>query len=123
MRASHCCFKHPVETHPAGNLSELKGRFLLDLSPTRKVLARRRWNRSDRLVHRLAYNGDVVAFKMGCRLPILNAATLRAAGGWLFFRVARSVFEEGGARNRAYLAGPIATMEIKGLATLRLKPL
>ncbi len=34
----------------------------------------------------------------------------------------RSVFEEGGARNRAYLAERIANMEIKGLVTLRLKP-
>ena len=66
------------------------------------------------LVHRLAYNGDVVAFKMvvgkavraglvvegayldryvtdeqRSRRPIFNA-TLRAAAGWLFFRVARS---------------------------------
>ena len=54
--------------------------------------------------------------------PFSNA-TLRAAAGWLFFRVARSVFEEGGARNRAYLAERIANMEIKGLVTLRLKPL
>src|SRR5258705_11588023 len=66
------------------------------------------------LVYRLAYNGDVVAFKMGrrqggpsrtgtkgaylnryatdeqrSRRPIFNA-TLRAAASWLFFRVARS---------------------------------
>ena len=65
------------------------------------------------VVYRLAYNGDVVAFKMGRRQgaertgkegaylnryvtdeqrgrrPIFNA-TLRAAAGWLFFRVARS---------------------------------
>jgi hypothetical protein len=63
-------------------------------------------------VHRLANNGDVVAFKMGrlqgarrahiCaylnryvtdeqrgRRPIFNA-TLRAGASWLFFRVARS---------------------------------
>jgi hypothetical protein len=65
-------------------------------------------------VYRLAYNGDVVAFKMGRRQggpsrtgtkgaylnryvtdeqrrrrPIFNA-TLRAAASWLFFRVARS---------------------------------
>jgi hypothetical protein len=63
--------------------------------------------------------------------------SLRAAAGWVFFRVARSlridsdkrgahrlrsVFEEGGARNRAYLAERIGNMEIKGLVTLRLKP-
>jgi len=67
-------------------------------------------------VYRLAYNGDDVAFKMGrrqggpsrtggkegaylnryvtdeqrSRRPIFNA-TLRAAAGWLFFRVARSL--------------------------------
>jgi hypothetical protein len=61
------------------------------------------------LVYRLAYSGDVVAFKMGrrqrreegvylnryvtdqqrSRRPIFNA-TLRAAASWLFFRVARS---------------------------------
>jgi hypothetical protein len=66
------------------------------------------------LVYRLAYNGDVVAFKMGrwqggpsrtgakgaylnryvtdeqrSRRPIFNA-TLRAAASWLFFRVARA---------------------------------
>ena len=65
------------------------------------------------LVYRLAYNGDVVAFKMGRRQggpsrtgvgaylnryvtdeqrrrrPIFNA-TLRAAASWLFFRVACS---------------------------------
>ena len=67
-------------------------------------------------MYRLAYNGDVVAFKMGrrqggpsrtggkegaylnryvtdeqrSRRPIFNA-TLRAAAGWLFFRVARSL--------------------------------
>jgi len=61
------------------------------------------------LVHRLAYNGDVVALKNGPsarreegayldryvtdeqrgRRPIFNA-TLRAAASWLFFRVARS---------------------------------
>jgi hypothetical protein len=57
-------------------------------------------------VHRLAYNDDVVAFKMDVgeegaylnryvtdeqrrRRPIFNA-TLRAAAGWLFFCVARS---------------------------------
>src|SRR5271165_7024311 len=65
-------------------------------------------------VYRLTYNGDVVAFKMGrrqggpsrtgvkgaylnryvtdeqrSRRPIFNA-TLRAAAGWPFFRVARS---------------------------------
>ena len=65
-------------------------------------------------MHRLTYNGDVVAFKMGrrkavraglavegaylnryvtdeqrSRRPIFNA-TLRAAPSWLFFRVARS---------------------------------
>jgi hypothetical protein len=34
VRASNCCFKYPVETHPAGNLFQLEGRFLLDLSPT-----------------------------------------------------------------------------------------
>ncbi len=34
----------------------------------------------------------------------------------------RSVFEEGEARNRAYLAERIANMEIKGRVTLRLKP-
>ena len=68
----------------------------------------------DKLVYRLAYNGDIVAFKMGrrqggpsrtgtkgaylnryvtdeqrSRRPIFNA-TLRAAASWLFFRVARS---------------------------------
>jgi hypothetical protein len=62
-----------------------------------------------RLVYRLAYNDDIVAFKMGrrqgreesaylngyvtdeqrSRRPIFNA-TLRAASSWLFFRVARS---------------------------------
>jgi hypothetical protein len=115
-------------------------------------------------VHRLAHNGDVVRSKwaagqavraglaLGGRIfesirnrsdshpaaggPFSNA-TLRAAAGWLFFRVARSlridsdmrgaerlrpVFK-GGARNRAYLAERIANMEIKGLVTLRLKPL
>ena len=66
------------------------------------------------LVYRLAYNGDVVAFKMGrrqggpsrtgakgaylnryvtdeqrSRRPVFTA-TLRAAASWLFFRVARS---------------------------------
>jgi hypothetical protein len=60
-------------------------------------------------VWRLAYNGDVVVFKMGRRQgeegaylnryvtdeqrrrrPIFNA-TLRAAAGWLFFRLARSL--------------------------------
>ncbi len=57
-------------------------------------------------MYRLEYNGDVVAFKMGrregaylnryvtdeqrSRRPIFNA-TLRAAAGWLFFRVARSL--------------------------------
>jgi hypothetical protein len=68
----------------------------------------------EHLVHRLANNGDVVAFKMGrrqggpsrtgakgaylnryvtdeqhSRRPIFNA-TLRAGVSWLFFRVARS---------------------------------
>ena len=68
------------------------------------------------LVYRLSYNDDIVAFKMGrrqggpsrtgskegaylnryvtdeqrSRRPIFNA-TLRAAAGWLFFRVARSL--------------------------------
>ena len=63
------------------------------------------------LVHRLTYNGAVVAFKMGrrqgarrahiyldryvtdeerSRRPIFNA-TPWAAAGWLFFRVARSL--------------------------------
>jgi hypothetical protein len=62
------------------------------------------------LVYRLTSSGDVVAFKMGRRQgtrggrisesyvtdeqrrrrPIFNA-TLRAAAGWLFFRVARSL--------------------------------
>ena len=41
---------------------------------------------TNHLVYRLAYNGDVVAFKMG-RRPIFNA-TLRAAAGWLCFRPA-----------------------------------
>ena len=40
-------------------------------------------------MYRLTYNGDVVRFKTGRRRPIFNA-TLRAAAGWLFFRVARS---------------------------------
>ena len=69
---------------------------------------------SSKLGYRLAYNGNVVVFKMGCRQagpnrtgtkgayltrsvtdeqrgrrPIFNA-TLRAAASWLFFRVARS---------------------------------
>jgi len=34
----------------------------------------------------------------------------------------RSVFEEARARNRAYLTGRIANMEIKDLVTSRLKP-
>src|SRR5258708_22914601 len=70
--------------------------------------------RASPLVYRLTYNGDVVAFKMGRRqggpsrtggrgrisesicnrratpTPIFNA-TLRAAAGWLFFCVARSL--------------------------------
>jgi hypothetical protein len=40
-------------------------------------------------VYRLAYNGDIVGFKMG-RRPIFNP-TLRTAAGWLFLRVARSL--------------------------------
>jgi len=67
-------------------------------------------------VYRLAYNGDVVAFKMGRRQGgpsrtggkegaylnryvtdeqrsrrLIFNATLRTAAGWLFFRVARSL--------------------------------
>jgi len=40
-------------------------------------------------VYRLTDKDGAVAFEMG-RRPIFNA-TLRAAAGWLFFRVARSL--------------------------------